>query len=81
MNNLNPIYLLEISQDLIRRAGNNTINTLVKTGKMSRAKAKSAVADRLLTANARRSIKAPKNKMAKSNFNTVADYIDTLIKK
>ena len=81
MNNTNPIYLLEISQELVKRAGNNTINTLVKTGKMSRAKAKSLVADRLLQGNASRASRAAKNKMAKSNFNTVADYIDTLIKK
>ena len=79
MNNLNPIYLLEISQELIKKAGNKTINTLVKTGKMSKDKAKSVVASRLLTANARRSIKAPKNKIAKRNFDTVADYIDTII--
>ena len=79
MNNLNPIYLLEISQQLIKRAGNNTINTLVKTGKMSKNNAKSLVADRLLAANARRSIKSPTNKIAKRNFDTVADYIDTII--
>jgi len=79
MNNLNPIYLMEISQQLIKRAGNNTINTLVKTGKMSKNDAKSLVVDRLLTANARRSMKTPKNKMAKRNFDTVADYVDTII--
>ena len=79
MKNLNPIYLLEISQQLIKRAGNNTINTLVKTGKMSKNDAQSLVANRLLTNNARRSINVRKNKMAKRNFDTVANYIDTII--
>ena len=79
MNNLNPIYLLEISQQLIKKAGNNTINTLVKTGKMSRNDAKSLVANRLLATNAGRSMKTSKNKIANRNFDTVAKYIDTII--